>query len=115
MRIVALLGLLGLPVMVGCGSQLLCQAIAAEYAAALPAAKACDVAARDSCGANRLMSLGGQCACSTAVNPDQTATLDEINARYDAAGCPEGLACPCPGYVTTCNPATDGGAVGVCP
>jgi hypothetical protein len=90
-----------------------CAAIVADYVAALPAAKDC--LAREVCDASRPkpITLDGVpgLGCSTRVTATRAAPLDEILARFDAAGCQE-LALPCPpDFIET--PAC--GADGRCP
>ncbi len=84
----------------------LCQAIAQEYATALPAAQVCDVAASNSCGASRLRSLMDLCQCFVPVNPGRVAALDGIEARFAAQGCTGGPGCPCPLVAGQCVAGT---------
>lgn len=83
MRLVALLVALVALCAVGCGSASLCQAIAAEYAAALPAAKACDVPASNSCGAARLMELGGRSLPAALPHEDDGDESERLEVRVN--------------------------------
>jgi hypothetical protein len=114
-----------LTVVVGCGPSTTshedaCLAIAHEYAAAMPDAMVCDPNVLNSCGAGRPLTVAEQRAdgsivlqglcmppCLGAVNPQRTATLDEILARFLAQGCSLGPCwCPPPTSMpATCTPA----------
>lgn len=85
-----------------------CGAIAADYAAALPSALACDPAAAQSCSAARPLVVvevtdggnvvQGLCDCRPFagwVNPASTGALDEILSRFTTAECSFSR-CPCP-------------------
>src|SRR5215472_651379 len=107
-----------------------CIAIADEYAAALPDARRCEPAVRDSCGAQRPLvvfkkvgdqqTLEGLCQCRPGgpayVNPTRTARLDELLPRYTSNGCEIGF-CPCPSPRTDGTPpcATNETGTGTCP
>ncbi|MFT3913435.1 MAG: hypothetical protein QM704_04860 [Anaeromyxobacteraceae bacterium] len=97
-----------LPVLVlaGCGDGASCLDLAREYQAAMPDAMVCDPTEVGSCDAGRPLivskqdaggkvTLEGLCQCLGAVNPERTARLDALLARYDGAGCTR-LACFCP-------------------
>ena len=75
-----------------------CDQLKSDYAAALQLAQMCDPSASAQCQQQALRNLG--CYCTTTVN--DTATLDDIKARYDQAGCPpepgcRGIFCTSPG------------------
>lgn len=97
-----------------------CLAIVHEYAAAMPDALVCDPNAPDSCGAGRPLTVSEQAAdgsitlrgvcmapCLGAVDPQRTAGLDGILARFQAQGCSL-VPCWCPppqAMPATCTPA----------
>lgn len=78
----------------------ICASLVPEYAAAWPAALACDAGVVGECGALRpspvrvnafFVGLG----CDGVVNPAHVRDLDAILARFDAAGC-KVMPLPCP-------------------
>ena len=97
-----------------------CVSIAAEYVSAVADADICDPAASDPCGAQRPVpvyeappvgptTLQGLCQISGGgfVNPARTPPLDEILARYSAAGCQISF---CPGLPPHMPRCTDRGS-----
>ncbi len=108
----------GLPALLDLGigtASASCTDIAKEYATAWKEAVLCDPAAADACGAQRPIvtyeatsdadaKIEGLCDVANGgyVSPSRTAALDDILARYDAAGCSLGV-CPGPApYTPTC-------------
>jgi hypothetical protein len=78
----------------------ICAALVAEYAAAWPAARACDPDVVGECVALRPapIRVNGAPAglgCDGVVNPAHAKGLDAILVQFDAAGCKE-LPLPCP-------------------
>ena len=104
----------------GCRAKADCVSIAAEYVAAVAEAHICDPGASDPCGSQRPIpvyeaptvgptTLQGLCQISSGgfVNPARTARVDEILARYSAAGCQISV---CPGLPPHMPQCTDRGS-----
>jgi hypothetical protein len=78
-----------------------CAALVAEYAAAWPAALACDPGVLGQCAALRPKPMHDASGavdglgCDAAVAPAHVKGLDAILARFDAAGC-KVMPLPCP-------------------
>jgi hypothetical protein len=101
----ALLAMAAVSSSLGCGGESAsqrCSALAGEYAAALPAARACLM--RETCSAIRPAAFDGGLGCWTLVTDAGAVALDEILGRFDAAGCRVvPLPCPAPPQPAACT------------
>ncbi|MBF5045984.1 hypothetical protein FGE12_26465 [Aggregicoccus sp. 17bor-14] len=81
----------------GCGSEVAseerCDALQAEYVAAVAEARHCDPQAANPCGGTVPANLDAQ--CPAAVRPEQVGTLNALITRYQREGCKLGELAPC--------------------